>query len=57
MCEKGDLLRHVAESGEKAGFGADLAAWTKPAFNLAAKETRNFENRIRRVKTDTRAVA
>jgi hypothetical protein len=57
VCEKGDLLRHVAEAGEKAGFGADLATWTKPAFNLAAKETRSFENRSRRRGHGTRAVA
>jgi hypothetical protein len=57
VCEKDELLRHIAEAGEKAGFGPDLTAWTKPAFNLAAKETRTFENRVRRRPPDTRAVA
>ena len=36
-----------AEAGEKAGFGSDLAVWTKSGIALAAKETRNFESRIR----------
>jgi hypothetical protein len=57
VCEKGDLLRHVLEAGEKAGFGADLSTWTKPAFNLAARETRTFENRARRRGNRARAVA
>jgi hypothetical protein len=57
VCEPGDLLRHMAEAGEKAGFGSDLSAWTKPGFSLAAKETRTFENRIRRRKPQARAVA
>lgn len=57
VCEKGDLLHHVVEAGEKAGFGADLAIWTQPAFDLAAKETRTFENRTRRRGHGTRAVA
>src|SRR5581483_6567398 len=56
VCEKGDLLRHIAEAGEKAGFGPDLLAWTKPGISLAAKETRVFENQARR-RSDTRAVA
>ncbi|HEX4588957.1 MAG TPA: Rad52/Rad22 family DNA repair protein, partial [Gemmataceae bacterium] len=45
VCEKGDLLRHVEAAGDKAGFGPDLTTWTKQAFNLAAKETKTFENR------------
>src|SRR4051812_2843023 len=48
VCEKGELLRHVAEAGEKAGFGSDLTAWTNPAFNLAARETKTFEKQARR---------
>lgn len=55
VCEKGELIRHVTEAGEKAGFGPDLETWTKPGFSLAAKETRTFENRARR--SNTRAVA
>jgi hypothetical protein len=56
VCEKGELIRHVTEAGEKAGFGTDLATWTKPAFSLAAKQTRTFENHARQ-RSDTRAVA
>ena len=57
VCEKGELLRHIAEAGEKAGFGADLTAWSKPGFALAAKETRVFEERARRQQPETKAVA
>jgi hypothetical protein len=57
VCEKGELIRHVTEAGEKAGFGPDLTTWTKPAFGMAAKETRTFENRSRRRGSETRAVA
>ena len=57
LCGNGELLRHVAEAGEKAGFGADLSVWPKSAFTLAAKETRTFENRARRRRSDNRAVA
>src|SRR5262245_15089468 len=56
VCAEGDLLRHIAEAGEKVGFGSDLAAWTKPGIALAAKETRTFESRIRR-QGETKAVA
>jgi hypothetical protein len=57
VCEPGELLRHVAEAGEKAGFGPDLTSWTTPGFKLAAKETRTFESRGRRKKPTERAVA
>jgi hypothetical protein len=45
-CTKGALLRHVAEAGNKAGYGADLNAWTGPAIALAAEETRQFEKKL-----------
>jgi hypothetical protein len=48
VCAKGDLLRHITEAAEKAGFGADLTNWAKPAIALAAKETRTFEAQARR---------
>ncbi len=56
VCADGDLLRHIAEAGEKAGFGPDLATWTKPGIALAAKETRTFEARARRP-SQSKAVA
>jgi hypothetical protein len=57
VCEKGELLRHITEAGEKAGFGAEVTAWTRPGINLAAKETKAFEARARRRRGDTKAVA
>jgi len=43
VCQVGDLLRHVAEAGEKAGHGADLTQWNADAIAWAAKEVRAFE--------------
>lgn len=40
---KGALLVHVAQAGEKAGFGTDLLAWTDKAIELAVAETKAFE--------------
>jgi hypothetical protein len=56
VCEKGALVRHITEAAEKAGFGAEVATWTKPVIALAAKETRTFETQARR-RTGARAVA
>ena len=57
VCREGELLRHVTEAGEKAGLNCDLTTWTKPAFLLAAKETRKFEKRSRRRTPESRTAA
>jgi hypothetical protein len=57
ICEKGEVLGHIAAAGEKAGYGADMAAWPEAAVALAAKETRTFEARARKRHGGTKAVA
>jgi hypothetical protein len=51
LCKPGDLVKHVAQAGDKAGFGSDLLAWTGPAIQLAIEETRTFESRLRQMRT------
>jgi hypothetical protein len=47
LCAKGDLLEHVADTGEKAGHGRDLAAWAGPTIGLAVEATKAFEAQLR----------
>jgi hypothetical protein len=47
VCRQGDLVKHVVQSGIKAGFDDDLASWSGRAIQLAVEETRAFENRAR----------
>jgi hypothetical protein len=47
LCQKGALIKHIAEAGEKAGYGPDLAGWTGPAIHLAVEQTRAFEAQAR----------
>jgi Rad52/22 family double-strand break repair protein len=46
LCQIGDLLTHVTQAGVKAGYGADLSHWGKPAIELAVAETRAFKSRL-----------
>jgi hypothetical protein len=46
LCQIGDLLAHVTQAGVKAGHGADLSQWGKPAIELAVAETRAFRSRL-----------
>lgn len=46
MCPVGSLLTHIADAGQKAGFGPNLDEWTKPAIELAVRETRSFKSRM-----------
>jgi hypothetical protein len=48
LCKEGDLVKHVAQAGEKAGYESDIAAWSGPAIPLAVEETRAFEAQARR---------
>jgi hypothetical protein len=49
-CRPGELVKHVVAAGVKAGFDADLAAWSGPAITLAVEETRSFEASARQKK-------
>jgi hypothetical protein len=44
LCKEGELVKHVVQAGVKAGFDADLAAWSGPAILLAAEEVKAFES-------------
>jgi hypothetical protein len=52
---KGDLLRHVAEAGAKAGHGPELTAWAGPAIELAVAQTKAFEAAARAARTEKAA--
>jgi Rad52/22 family double-strand break repair protein len=43
VCRAGDLLKHVVQAGVKAGYAAEMSAWSGPAIQLAVEETRTFE--------------
>jgi hypothetical protein len=47
LCSAGALVKHVVQTGAKAGYDADLATWTGAAIDLAVEETKVFENRAR----------
>jgi len=51
VCRAGDLVKHVVQAGVKAGYEADLAAWSGPAISLAVEETKVFENKARQQQT------
>jgi Rad52/22 family double-strand break repair protein len=57
VCQPGDLMKHVAEAGEKAGFGEDMTAWVGPAILLAVEETRTFEAQARQRAAERKEVA
>ncbi len=57
LCRPGELLAHVAEAGNRAGYGTDLSAWTGAAIALAAEETRLFEGKLRQAPRQTKEVA
>jgi hypothetical protein len=57
LCQVGELVKHVVEAGVKAGFGADLTAWSGPAMALAAEETKAFEAEARKCQPPRKDVA
>ena len=57
VCQAGELVKHIVQSGVKAGYEADLAAWSGPAILLAVEETRAFEARLRQQKNPRKEVA
>lgn len=50
LCKAGDLVKHVAQAGVKAGYAANLTEWSGPAIALAVEETKAFEALCRRTK-------
>lgn len=57
VCQAGALIEHIVQAGIKAGYAADLAAWSGPAIALAVEEARAFEARLRRQKREHKEVA
>jgi hypothetical protein len=47
LCKPGDLVKHVAAAGKKAGFAADMTTWGEAEIKLAREETRAFEAKRR----------
>jgi hypothetical protein len=57
LCRPGELVKHVVQSGVRAGYDADLATWTGPAVTLAVEETKSFEAQAREQTSDHKDVA
>jgi hypothetical protein len=57
VCQPGELVKHVVAAGVKAGFEADLAAWSGPAIILAVEETKAFEAQKRPPAAEKKEVA
>ncbi len=57
VCQPGELVKHILDAGVKAGYEADLAAWSGPAITLAVEEARAFEARLRQKKHELKEVA
>lgn len=57
ICAKGDLVAYITEEGVKAGYPANLAAWSGPAFEFAATKTRAFEEMHRRPAAEQKTAA
>jgi hypothetical protein len=43
LCKAGDLVKHVAAAGKKAGFAADMTTWAETEIKLAREQTKAFE--------------
>lgn len=43
VCKAGDLVKHVAAAGRKAGFDPDMTRWGKHEIGLARAVTQEFE--------------
>jgi hypothetical protein len=57
VCQPGELVKHIAQAGVKAGYEADLATWSGPAIALAVEEARAFEAHLRQQKHERKEVA
>ncbi len=47
LCERGALVKHIIQAGQKAGHDKDLSGWSGAAIQLAVEETKAFEARAR----------
>lgn len=47
LCKPGDLVKHVASAGKKAGFAPDMTTWGDGEIGLAREETKAFMARKR----------
>jgi hypothetical protein len=43
VCQAGDLVKHVAQAGVKAGYDPDLCNWSGAAIQFAVEQTKVFE--------------
>jgi hypothetical protein len=43
LCKAGDLVKHVATAGKKAGFAPDMTTWAETEIKLAREQTKAFE--------------
>lgn len=57
VCPVGALLAHVAQAGEKEGFGADITTWAGPAIPFAVDAVKAFEAQARGPKSAARPAA
>lgn len=57
VCGAGDLVKYVIEAGVKAGYAADLSAWSGPAIQFAVEQTKAFEASHRKPPAPTKDVA
>jgi hypothetical protein len=57
VCQAGELVKHVVQAGQAAGYEADLATWSGPAIQLAVAETRAFEMKARQQAAERKEVA
>lgn len=48
-CKQNQLVNHVVQAGVKAGFAADLSAWTGPAIPFAVDAAKEFEKALPKV--------
>ncbi|MCI0465321.1 MAG: Rad52/Rad22 family DNA repair protein [Gemmataceae bacterium] len=47
LCERGALVKHILQAGQKAGHDKELSSWAGAAIQLAVEETKAFEARAR----------
>ena len=47
LTDPGALVAHVRDAGVKAGYPADLTAWTGPAIPFAVEVVKEFDQKVR----------
>jgi hypothetical protein len=46
LCQAGELIRFVADAGQRAGHPAEMATWEEAAIRLAVAEAKKFTTRL-----------